>query len=329
MVGLIRATFQLREFSLILTAATLLLAVGCSSSSVQQKPEFGQGGAQAIVQSRPKPETEASYPAWFWNMPSSEDSLFAVGLSEAFAHTETSEQHATEDGVASLARALSVRIKGEYGMITKGGRPISGSDIKEEVPPEIHAFVEKHHQVVAKHVSPLHTFVLLRLGEKGGSIPVSSTASTVVPEEPGWMTSLPREQGYLYASGQSNPYYRETESWRAAEEHARVALAWTIESKVRGLAKKYKENARGSVHSIAIKVSTDVQLNRAQVVARWKHPQYHFCNVLVRMPLSANAEAITDLVKSILAQESQEEPPQESQAEIIQEAFDQLDQLTK
>jgi hypothetical protein len=212
--------------------------------------------------------------------------------------------------------------------------------MQEEVSSTVHDFVGKHHQVVAKYASPIHTFVLLRLGEvessagalshkKGAAIPILSTASTVIPEEPGWVTSLPREPGYLYASGQSNPYYRETESWHAAEEHARVALALTLESKVRGLAKKYRENAQIAVDSTVIVVSTDVQLNRAQVVARWKHPEYHAYHVLVRMPFSANTEAITNLVKSILAEESQEKLPQKSQEEIIQEAFDQLDQLTK
>jgi hypothetical protein len=263
-------------------------------------------------------------------MPSSEDSLFGAGLSEAFAHPETSEQNAIADGITRLAKSLSVGIKGEYGMERKAGRvTFSGSDMQEEVSSTVHDFVERHHQVSAKYASPIHTFVLLRLGEKGAAIPILSTASTVIPEEPGWVTSLPREPGYLYASGQSNPYYRETESWHAAEEHARVALALTLESKVRGLAKKYRENAQIAVDSTVIVVSTDVQLNRAQVVARWKHPEYHAYHVLVRMPCSANTEAITNLVKSILAEESQEKLPQKSQEEIIQEAFDQLDQLTK
>jgi len=326
MVGLIQASFELLEFRLILRVALLLLVAGCSSAQVQKQPEFRQSETQETVQSGPR--TEASYPAWFWNTPILEDSLFAVGLSETFARTETSEQHAIANGVESLAKALSVRIKGEYGMLSRRGRPIlSGSDMQEEVPSTIHAFVEKHHQVVAKYASPMHTFVLLRLGEKGTAISVSSTASNALPEEPSWMTSLPREPGYIHASGQSNPYYRETESWCAAEENARTSLALTLESKVRGLTKKYREDAGPTLDSTIITVSTDVQLNRAQVVARWKHPEYHTCHVLVRMPFSANTEAITNLVKSILTEESQQEPTQKSQEEIIQETFHQLDRV--
>ena len=142
------------------------------------------------------------------------------------------------------------------------------------------------------------------------------------------MTSLPKKPGYLYASGQSNPYYRETESWRAAEEHARTALGLIIESKVRGLAKKAREGYQTFTDLTIIKVSTDVQLNRAQIIARWKHPEYQTCHALVRMPFSANKESITNLVKSILAEEPQEAPTEKSQAEVIQEAFDELDRLT-
>jgi hypothetical protein len=286
-----------------------------------------------IVHFRPKPGRPASYPAWFWNMPHSEDSLFALGLSETFAHAETSEQEAIADGVGNLTKALSVRIAGEYKMKKIGSSARSGDDIQDEISSTMHDFVEKHHQVVAKHVSPMHTFMLLRLGEKGAAIPVSSAASTVLPEEPGWVTVLPKEPGYLYASGQSNPYYRETESWRSAEHHARVALALNLESSVQGLIKRYTIRDGGHFEmledSTHIKITTDVQLNRAQVIARWKHPEYQTCHVLVRMLLSANTEAITDLVRSVLAEEPQaEEVSQKSQEEIMQEAFDELDRLT-
>jgi hypothetical protein len=292
MVGSIQASPKLRHFLLTSKVAILLLVMGCASPSVQQKPavqqtrELGQSGARTTVYFQPKQEKLPSYPAWFWNMPGSEDSLYAVGLSETFAHAETSEQMAIADGVENLARALSVHIKGEYGMERRGGRLIpSGSDMQEEASSTMRDFAEKHHQVTAKHVSPMHTFVLLRLGEGGTAIPVSSTASTALPEEPGWVTSLPKGPGYIYASGQSNPYYRETESWRSAEEHARVALALNLESNLRGLIRRETIREGGRLHALGdstiIVVNTDVQLNRVQIVARWKHPKYRTCHVLV------------------------------------------------
>ncbi len=281
----------------------------------------------------PSQPKEASYPAWFWNMPDTEDGLFAVGFSETYAHAETSEQGAIADGVENLAKALSVRIKGEEGVQREGGRVVySGNDLQEEVSPDTLALVKENHQVVAKYASAQSTFVLLRFGRNvegsfGGSTPEqrngeASThavpdAATPLPQQPRWVTALPSVPGYLYACGQSNPYYREANSWRAAEKHARIALALSLESKVRGLAKEL-ETQMGTIST----VSTDVQLNRIQVVARWKHPVYHTYHVLVRMPLSANRAAVTSLVKSILPQ-AQEKPSQE---EIIQRAFDELEQ---
>ena len=99
------------------------------------------------------------------------------------------------------------------------------------------------------------------------------------------------------------------------------------------------ENARMIAGHDVINISTDVQLNRAQVVARWKNSEYGACHVLVRMPVSANTESIKNLVRSVLAEAAQKdsqkeskEKPQEgvvkkSQQEIIQEVFDELDRL--
>lgn len=326
MAGLVQAPSKLQHSVLISIVVILLLMVGCSSPSVQQKPGLDQRETHAEIRFRSKPETAPQYPAWFWHMPSSESSLFAVGRSTTSAlHPETSQQKAIENGVENLVRALSVRIKGEYAMERHGARTDSDHNIQEEVSPAMRSLVEKRHKMVATFAVPEHTLVLLRLGEEGAAVPISSAASAAVPNEPGWVTVPPKEPGYLYASGQSNPYYREVNSWRSAEEHARRQLALILEANVRGLAK----GQRMAVGRSNITISTDVQLSRAQVVARWKHPEHQACHVLVRMPLLANTEAITDLVKSVLTdEEPQEKTPQKSQEEIIQEVFDELDRLT-
>ena len=330
MAGSIQAVPKLQKFIIIMSkVTTLLLIMGCGSPAIQEIPEIGQSGSDSTVHFDSRPVLKASYPTWFWNTPTSKDNLFAIGLSETFAHEEASEERAIANGVENLAKSLLVSIKGEYGIVREGGRvTFSGNDMQENMSSTMHSFVEKHHQVVAKCVTPTYTFVLLRLGENGSELSVSSTASTVLPKDPPWVTSLPMESGYMYASGQSNPYYRETNSWRAAEEHARIALALNLESKVRGLAKELDVQTTTGSGSNIITVSTDVELNRVQVVARWKHPEYNTCHVLVRTPLSANTEAITGLVRSVLVEESQEEVPQKSREERIQEVFDELDRLT-
>ena len=335
MFGLIQVASRFRYFVLIPVMLALLLAMGCGSPSSQHKvvPVQGETGPS---RSAKKP----SYPSWFWNTPGSGDALFAVGMSEKYERPGASEKYATANGVKNLARSLSAQVKGGRGMERNGGRLIPrGSDMEEEISPEILKFVEEHHSVEATCATPIFTFVLLRVGEGGKTEPISSDSSTALHEEPDWVTALPAKPGYMYAIGESNLYYRETTSWSLAEKRARESLALAVESEIWSLTRRLMENARMIAGHDVINISTDVQLNRAQVVARWKNSEYGACHVLVRMPVSANTESIKNLVRSVLAEAAQKdsqkeskEKPQEgvvkkSQQEIIQEVFDELDRL--
>ena len=293
------------------------------------------------VQLQPKTKSagETSYPAWFWKMPHSENSLFAVGFSETFFYPESSKQNAIKDGIESLAKYLSVRIKGERGVLRDGSRVIfSGDDIQEILSPSVLSFVEEHHQIIATYTGkkyrktkssgfarllrePLreaNTFVLLSMGEGNAETFPHSASAAPMPSRPSWITTPPKEPGYLYAIGNSNPYYREVNSWRIAEKRARITLAFNLESKIRGLAKKLDS----SMETIST-ISTDVQLNRVQVIARWKHPEDNTCHVLVRVPLSVNEEAIKNLLRSALSKKDQKQ--ELSPEELIQRAFDELE----
>lgn len=329
MVGSIQAVPKLQNSLLISKIVVLLLVVGCASPPVQQKPEFSQSRTtdtddmadtvDTVISFRPEQGKPASYPAWFWNVPSSEDDLFAVGRANtSVLHPENSEQAAIQDGVENLAKSLSVHINGKYEMVRQGGRILpSGNDMHEETSAETLAFVEKNHQLVAKFVCPLHTFVLLSLGEGDSEAPVLSAGSNTLPKEPGWLTNLPKEPGYLYASGHKRPFYRETNSWSEAERHARTELALMLESKVRSAVHRYQMSVAASF----ISVSTDIQLEHAQVIARWKHPEHNYCNVLVKMPLSKAKKTIARRADVILPSEHS----QKSREQIIQEAFDELE----
>jgi len=274
----------------------LLLIVGCATPLLQEKAELTpeEIDPTAQLQRKTKSSAEAYYPDWFWKMPQEENSLFAVGLSKTFFRTESSEKNAIKDGIESLARSLSVHIKGERGLLRGRGRVIfSDDDFQEELSPSVLSFIEENHQVVAVYnTSPKYTFALLCLG-KGDATIIAESSVAPLPPKPGWMANLPEEPGYIFALGHSNPHYREVNSWRVAERHAHIALALNLESKVQGLAKKLN----ASMETIST-ISTDVQLNRVQVISRWKHPEHNTCHVLVRMPLSGNEEAIKNLLKS-------------------------------
>jgi len=335
MFGSAQVASRLRYFALIPAVSILLLAMGCGSSPDQRKATLVDNGGKPVDRVRSK--KEPSYPDWFWNMPGSGEALFAVGMAETSARSESSEKQAIADGVMSLTRSLSAQVKGGRGTQLEAGRVASGgSGIDVALSPEMIKFVEDHHKVVATCATPAYTFVLLRLGENGGATTASSDSSTNIPEKPEWVNVIPKKPGYLYASGESRLYFRETTSWELAENRARATLALSVESKVRSLTRRYTEDTRVIAASDVIDITTDVQLNRAQVIARWKYPKYEACHVLVRMPVSANSESVANLVRSVLAEdakkEAQEEPKeatsQKSQMEIIQEVFDELDRLT-
>lgn len=219
------------------------------------------------------------YPSWFWNMPYSDNELFAVGYSETSTYKpENSEKNAIDDGLVNLAKFLSIHIKAEIISIQN----MLESSIEEEVDPEIESYVNNNYTIVAKFTSPEYTYVLLKLGEKGDLEPEISTGSENIPLKPYWLSKLPEEPGYIYATGESSIYYREIESWRESEKRARVAIAYNIEARVKGLTGKLNDR----IIENSIVSNTDQQLSNIQIIARWKDVKLNSCHVLLRMPLS-------------------------------------------
>ena len=152
MVRLIQISSKLRYLLVTSELTLLLLVMACASPEVQQKTE--------PVQTETKPANritifvsesgrENSYPDWFWNVPTSQGTLFAIGqYTTSTLHPENSYQKAVEDAVANLAKCLSVRVSGEYGMMRQGGRVVfSGHNMEEEVPADILTRVGENHKV--------------------------------------------------------------------------------------------------------------------------------------------------------------------------------------
>ncbi len=218
------------------------------------------------------------YPDWFWNMPYSDDELFAVGYSETSTfRPENSEKSATDDGLMTLAKLFSVHIKAEIISIQN----MLESNVEEEIDSKVESYIKDNHVIVAKFVSPKFTYVLLKLGKKDNSEPEISIGSENIPPKPNWLSKLPEEPGYIYATGESSVYYREIESWREAEKRARVALAYNIETRVKGLTGKLNDR----IIDNSIVSNTDQRLSNIQIIARWKDVKLNSCHVLLRMPL--------------------------------------------
>ena len=108
--------------------------------------------------------------------------------------------------------------------------------------------------------------------------------------------------------------------WREAERNALVDLALTLKSYVRNLTKQLNSQT-GRVLS----VQTNVVLSRIQVVERWYDRQNRSYHVLMEMPLKSNQSAVRQMLEKLVQQA--ETPPERSIQEIIDQAFQELDQL--
>ena len=135
-------------------------------------------------------------------MPHSKTALFAVGYAQTYFYQDTSVEEATENGIRSLARSVSIRIKGERGfMDTVYGSEFAGEDFQEEFKEGALDFVKKNHKVVATETVGNITLVLLCIGAS----PEVSSVKGFNPRYPSWVSRPPQRVGFLYAVGQCNP----------------------------------------------------------------------------------------------------------------------------
>jgi hypothetical protein len=262
--------------NLILALTILMFLFGCGSTKVSQVPTL------TVNQQNKNPyqSNAKQYPDWFWEMPLADDTIYAVGYSETSAiHISDSEQRAIDDGLKNLSRCFSVRVKLEQKSIRSAGVDIlDNNEIPEEVSPEAEEYVKENYQVIKKFVSRDHTLVLIKLGSKDESEPEDSIGSALIPTEPHWVTSLPKELGYLYATGESTLYFRELDSWHVAEKKALLALALSMGGKVRDLIKSL-DDQMVNISSISV----DTELSNVEIISRWKNVELGTCHVLMKM----------------------------------------------
>jgi len=258
------------------------------------------------------------YPKWFWQMPHSNNALFAVGYAQTYFYRESSVEEATMNGIKSLAKSVSVRVKGERGFKdTILGPEFAGEAFKEELKEGVLDSVKKNYKVIATETVGNITLVLLCIGE----VPILSSEKGFNRNTPGWVSEPPQRHGFAYAVGQSNPQFHEEETWQLAEYNARVDLALSFISQLRSLSKKLDKNL-----NTASAVKTDVVLRRIQVVERWFDPENRIPYVLVRMTLKDSTETGTDYTKKI-AQQQLHYNYKQTREEIIQKAFKKLDEI--
>jgi len=255
-----------------------------------------------------------TYPMWFWQPPVNQNLPVAVGYAPAYYRDESSRQAAIDDAVRQLAKQVQVRISGERIIIDQR----QAEKFDQTVPPEVLKLVSDSHVVLATHQMPEQFLVLLGMGE-------AELDRKLVPaggrSKPDWLSQLPASTASLYGVGHySRPSLRSHSSWREAERNALIDLALTLKSYVRNLTKQLNSRT-GQVLS----VQTDVMLSRIQVIEHWYDKQNRSYHVLMKMPLKANQSAVRQVLEKLVQQVKP--PPKQPLQEIIDQAFQELDQL--
>jgi len=109
----------------------------------------------------------------------------------------------------------------------------------------------------------------------------------VVGTPPGWLESIPKDEGYYYAVGISGPTPRITDAWDQAIRRARAELGRVMISQVSSKGTIIRSSSGQYVKEI-VKILSDTELNYTEVIERWSDrsgiygPPEHFY-VLVRI----------------------------------------------
>jgi len=235
-------------------------------------------GCAARMTGIPSSESQEDmvFPEWFWHSPRLESGI-AVGYSPSYYYPKEAIAAAELNGVETLAKQMSVRIKGGKAyMKDHKGIHFAGEKIEELFAEESYNRLKKNHYFLDKHVSKGCTIVLVSTED----IPISNE-----PRAPGlrpkWVNRLPKEDGCIYATGQCARGMYSANSWLMAERNARIELAMSVETKLQGMSKRLGYWSNGTFIS-----EVDVVLDGIQIVKRWYDSEMKVCHVLARVPIT-------------------------------------------
>lgn len=228
------------------------------------------GGRPAAIAQDP------AYPAWFRTMPSSNQTLWAVGYAHGYTDLEDGMPAAKADAYERLRRSKRAVVATErrYEAAPGFGTSVEGARVTEtELPDTLRSVTYVDSLTVAGM-----TLVLAAWTPDGASARTPLVAGGRAPfaeRPPPWVRAEGENgaEGWRAVGRAPRYFYLET-TWQRAERRARSQLAFRAASKVKRL-QKSTDDWRHDVFS----VSSKVRLRRVQVTARWADEET--CYVLV------------------------------------------------
>ncbi len=224
------------------------------------------------------------YPRWFLFPDEIPCGTFAIGMAPTPYYPDSSGGEAFLSGVVNAVRSDELTIEGtkEYGATDVGVTAIS-TDVQEIIDSaKIDLFAKSLKLLDLRTIGET---TLALVGHADCQFPDSlKNAKRPSRRSPAWLASLPQDSQYYYAVGMSEPAYYEFSAWLEAEKHARLELAKSVRSTVRGVDRMEAGASGDEAYSSVQDEKISITLRGVQVARRWKDPKTRLYAVLLRIP---------------------------------------------
>ena len=224
------------------------------------------------------------YPRWFLFPDEIPCPVCAIGVAPTPYYPDSSGGEAFISAVQNYLHSNEVTIEGtkEYGATTDGMTAVSTS-VCETIDSSRFEGLSKTLKLF--DLKSIGGMTIALAGEGSCAVPDSlKTPILVSASTPSWLAILPQDARYYYAVGMSEPAYYESSAWLEAEKHARLELAKSVRSTVRGLDRLETGSSGAEAYSSVQDEKISVTLHEAQVVRRWRDLQARLYVILIRMP---------------------------------------------
>lgn len=182
-------------------------------------------------------------------------------------------------GCEVLARHAMMQISGGQAFwATEAGIHSMGAEYKQYYDTSLTDVYRRTLKVLDSYIDKQKTLVLV--GDSScrvdGKVRLLIKISSI--PQPTWVEQLPEDAQYNYAVGFSEEFYYETSSWQRAEKNAYMALARSIQVKMKSMQKRDAIEAQDIRNE-----EIDVVLSNIEVVERWRDVKKKIFYVLMRM----------------------------------------------
>lgn len=182
-------------------------------------------------------------------------------------------------GCEMLARHMMMQISGGQAFwATEAGIHSMGAEYKVLYDTSLTDAYRRVLKVLASYIDKKKTLVLVGDSSCSADERVLRMIAIQSIPQPAWVEQLPDDAQFTYAVGFSEEFYYETSSWQRAERNGYLALARSIQVKMKAMQKRDAIEAQDIRNE-----EIDVVLSNIEVVERWRDVKKKIFYVLMRM----------------------------------------------